>query len=360
LRIRVDAGRPLAEEPGSGHNRWYPELEPIARVAQGKELTLELRDGIDGQLTPTSTHADVLGLELGWSHPLTGPVYVEGAEPGDVLEVELVGYEWDDFGATALYPGFGFLADLFPEPYLVKWSIRDGVARSEELPGVSVPADPFAGVLGVAPSFELMAEQRRREEELEARGFAVVPPAPEHAVPASAAPGLRTIPPRENGGNLDVRRLVAGSKLLLPVFVPGALFSAGDLHFAQGEGEVCGTGIEIAGAVTVRLRVLRGQAWRPRFPAFEAPARQARAAFVTTGLSLADDGSAEWMDVGLAARRALLELVDHLVAVRGLGREAAYALASVAADLQLSEVVDVPYPVVSASLPLDLFEGSPG
>jgi formamidase len=208
----------------------------------------------------------------------------------------------------------------------------------------------------VAPSHELMAEQRRREQELAERGFAGAPPAPEHAVPPSAADGLRTIPPRETGGNLDVRQLVAGSRVWLPVLVPGALFSVGDLHFAQGDGEVCGTGIEIAGAVTVRFHVQRRPAWRPRFPAYTAPARPPRASFVTTGLSLDDDGTAEWMDVGLAARRALLELIDHLVATRGFHRAAAYALASVAADLRLSAVVDIPSALVSASIPLDIFE----
>ena len=138
------------------HNRWHPDLEPVASVAPGVEVTLEARDGIDGQLTRTSTHADVLGLDLGLGHPLTGPVYVESAEPGDLLEVELLAYEPADFGVTALIPGFGFLADLFADPYLVKWELAEGVARSHELPRVAIPAEVFAGVIGVAPSHELL------------------------------------------------------------------------------------------------------------------------------------------------------------------------------------------------------------
>jgi len=148
------------------HNRWHPDLEPIAEVAPGEEIRLETADGLDGQLTRESTHADAGTLDLGLGHPLTGPVYVQGAEPGDVLEVELLRYETDDFGTTAVIPGFGYLADLFPDPYLVKWEIDGGLARSEELPGVAVPEDAFAGVIGVAPSHERLEAIRQREETL--------------------------------------------------------------------------------------------------------------------------------------------------------------------------------------------------
>jgi formamidase len=289
-------------------------------------------------------------MHLGLGHPLSGPVYVSGAKPGDVLEVELLSYEWADFGSTAVIPGFGFLADLFPEPYLVKWEIADGFARSEELPGVAVPEETFAGVVGVAPSRERMEAFRQREEALRARGQAVADPYPEAAVPREAADGIRTIPPRETGGNLDVRQLVAGSRVWLPVDVPGALFSIGDLHFSQGDGEVCGTAIEVAGAVTVRLSVLEGSA--RRFPAYETPARPGRRSFATVGVPV-DDG----MDLNAAARAALVEMIDHLEATYGFERPAAYALCSVAVDLRISEVVDVPNPVVSALLPLDVFEG---
>ena len=148
------------------HNRWHPDLEPIAEIAPGEEIRLETADGLDGQLTRESSHADAGTLDLGLGHPLGGPVYVTGAEPGDVLEIELLRYETDDFGTTAVIPGFGYLADLFPDPYLVKWEIAGGLARSEELPGVAVPEDAFAGVIGVAPSRERLEAIRRREEAL--------------------------------------------------------------------------------------------------------------------------------------------------------------------------------------------------
>jgi formamidase len=338
------------------HNRWHPDLQPVTTAAPGEHLRLETEDGLAGQLGPDSSHADAGTLDLGLGHPLTGPIEVEDAEPGDVLEVEFLAYETADVGVTALIPGFGFLADLFPDPYVVAWRIEEGRARSPELPGIAVPAAVFAGVAGVAPSHETLERVRAREEDLRGRGGDVAPDLPESALPPLAASGLRTIPPRELGGNLDVPQLVAGSRLYLAVDVPGALFSVGDLHFAQGEGEACGTGIEVAGAVTVRFGLRKQPAWRPPFPAYETPGRTERPAFATTGLSVDEAGRNESLDLSLAVRRALLAMLDYLTEERGLQRAPAYALMSVAVDLRLSEVVDAPNPVVSALLPLDVFE----
>lgn len=356
MRLTVDASKRLAAEPSSGHNRWHPDIKPIARVKQDEDITVETRDGIDGQLTATSTHADAGRLDLGLGHPLTGPLYIEGASPGDVLEVELVSFEAAKMGFAAIIPGFGFLADLFTEPFVAKFELKDGFAHSHELPGVSVPADMFPGVIGITPSHKGLAEIRRREDELKQRGGAVADQLPEAAVPAIAADGIRTIPPRELGGNMDTRGLVAGSRILFPVQVPGALFSIGDLHFAQGDGETCGTGIEMAGAATVRFRVIKQPSWLPRFPAYFTPEQRPRQTFATTGISLADDGTNEAMDLTLATRRAILEMIDWLQLEQGLTREAAYILVSVAVDLRLSEIVDVPNPMVSAVVPLDIFE----
>lgn len=333
------------------HNRWHPDLPPVATARPGDVLTLETHDGLDGQLTRASTHADCDAPDLGGAHPLTGPVFVEGAAPGDMLEVELVGFETPDFGVNCVIPGFGFLSDVFTDGFLVPWELDGAHARSPELPGVAVPACVHAGVIGVAPSHELMAAQRAREERIRAAGGPVVDDLPESAMPASAATGLRTIPPRETGGNIDIRRLVAGSTLLLPVHVPGALLSLGDVHFSQGDGEVCGTGIEIAAEVTIRVGVRKDPAWAPRFPAYLTPAQPGRACFATTGIS-----EHEAMDLTGAARAALLAMIDWLEAEHGLARAAAYCLCSACVDLHLSEVVDVPYPLVSALIPLDVFE----
>ncbi len=333
------------------HNRWHPEIPPVATVGPGDVVTLETRDGLDGQLTLESSHTDCDAPDLGTAHPLTGPLFVDGAEPGDVLEIELVDYETPSFGINCVIPGFGFLSDVFTDGYLVPWELDGTHARSRELPGIAVPACVHAGVIGVAPSHALMEEQRSREERIRAAGGPVADSLPGSAVPALAASGLRTIPPRETGGNLDIRRLVAGSTLLLPVHVSGALLSLGDVHFAQGDGEVCGTGIEIEAAVTIRLGVSKAPRWTPRFPAYLTPAQPGRACFATTGIP-----EEHGMDPTAAARAALLAMIDWLESEHGLSRPAAYCLCSACVDLHLSQIVDVPYPLVSALCPLDIFE----
>ena len=364
LHVSVARDRSIVERPENSHNRIWPDLEPIATIDPGESIELELRDGMDGQLSPSSDSAALKTIDLDANHPLTGPIEVRGARPGDLLVVTPRRIEPDRFGTTAVIPGFGVLGDLFTEPYLVRWRIEDGVARSDELPGIAIRGRPFLGCVAVAPSRELFAEAARREEALAGRGGPVLPPEPRSAVPSTepyASQALRTIPPRENGGNLDVAQVREGSRLLLPVHVPGALLSVGDVHFAQGEGEVCGTAIEIAASVTLEVSVRPAETlrWRPRFPAIEyaQPAvRSERACFQTMGIPLTDEGENGSMDATLAARRALLELIGWLEAERGLTREQGYVLASVAADLRVAEAVNVPNVLVTCRLPLDVFE----
>ena len=350
-RIEIDRSTPLHEGAAGGHNRWHPDLQPIASIDPGEQVTFEVRDSRDCVITPASTHEDLLDAPS-LAHPLTGPLEVRGAEPGDVLEIEIVGYETDAFGWTAIWPGSGFLGDLFERPFLARWELADGLARSEELPGVAVPACVHAGTIGVAPSRELFERARDREAAMGTPH----PPSAELAWPPEAADGLRTYPPRENGGNVDIRDLGPGARLWLPVHAPGALLSVGDLHFAQGDGEVCISAIETGGAATLRVG-LQCDGWRPTFPCYEARPRPPRAMFATTGIPLADDGSQADLDLNLATRRALLELLSWLEDERGMVREAAYVLMSVAAELRVSELVDAPNALVSAALPLDVFEG---
>jgi formamidase len=201
-----------------------------------------------------------------------------------------------------------------------------------------------------------MALTAQREQCVVERGGSVAGHFAHHAEPALAATGLRTISPLESGGNLDTPQLVAGSRLFVVVQVSGALFSVGDLHFAQGGGEVCGSGIELAGAVTVRFAVHKNSAWRPRFPAFETPAPPPRRYFGVTGVAINAANGIDAMNVQLAARTALVAMIDYLVVTRGLTPNAAYALASVAVDLRIAELVNQPHPVVSAVVALDIFE----
>lgn len=364
--ITVDYAKRLAEEPEKGHNRWHEAIAPVLEAALGEEVEIQTRDAFDGQITPATTAPDLVRCDLNLVHALTGPVYVAGAAPGDLLEVEICDMKPSDFGYTVQVPGFGFLRDAFPDPYIAKWTIKDGFAQSAELPDVRIPDGSFVGVIGVAPSKELRETVRRREADLAARGGVALPPEAQGAVPGSepiASEALRTIPPRENGGNLDIKQLSKGARLLLPVFVEGALFSVGDAHFAQGDGEACGTAIEMCGSILVRFSLHKGEAQRRgiRFPRFQRndyyfpPELAAPKRFLaTTGMSVHPDGTNESEDTTLSAKNALLSMIDLLVE-RGWTRQQAYAICSVAVDLKISELVDVPNMVVSAFLPLDIF-----
>jgi formamidase len=365
--VTIDRARHLADQPGTGHNRWHPDISPIVEVEEGEEVALETRDAVDGYLTPRSTEADFPSLQVGAIHPLTGPALVKGARPGDLLEVEFVDIVPQRWAFTAIMPGLGFLRDVMTTPYLVHWDIADGAATSRQLPRVRIPGAPFMGVSGVAPSRAQVEAWARREEELLARGGMVFPPDAGGAVPATgpaATQGLRTLPPRENGGNFDVKQLSPGSRLLLPVAVEGALFSTGDGHFAQGDGEVCVTAVEMGATCVVRFRVRRGEAERrgirwPRFersdyfiePRFAAPQR-----FIATmGMPVDEQGVNQGENLNVACRNAVLTMMA-LLQERGYTREQAYVICSVAVDLRISNVVDVPNYVVSALLPEDIFQ----
>jgi formamidase len=365
--VRVDYAKTLADEPETGHNRWHPDIPPIVRCDPGDEVVLQTRDALDGQIGPQATAEVVGAANLNVVHPLTGPVYVNGAEPGDLLDVEILEVEPDRYGFTIQVPGFGFLRDEFPDPYIAKWAIADGWATSEDLPGVRVPGHPFMGTIGLSPDRALLEQTTAREQAALDRGGFVLPPDPTDAVPsdpAIAATALRTIPPRETAGNVDIKQLGAGTRLLIPVYAEGGLFSAGDAHFAQGDCETCGTAIEMRSTLHVRFAVHKGRAAErgirdlqfTREDYFVAPEYAApRRFFATTGLSVTREGENRPEDLTLAARNALLNMIDHLCQHGGWTRQQAYAICSVAVDLKISELVDVPNFVVSAFLPLDIF-----
>ncbi|MDI3340432.1 MAG: acetamidase/formamidase family protein [Sphaerobacter sp.] len=296
------------------HFGWDNALEPVLEVEPGVAVEFEVVDASGGQLHRGSTAADVAALDFARVNPVTGPVFVKGARPGDVLEVEILDFGRTEWGWTAIIPGFGLLADEFPEPYLKIWDLSGG--KAEFAPGIEIPIKPFPGTIGVA--------------------------LPE--------PGLHSIvPPRQNGGNMDIRHLTRGARLFLPVWVEGALFSVGDTHAAQGDGEVCGTAIEAPMTITVRFHLHREQSIaEPRYilPGPPTPEADARGYYVTTGFA---------PDLLEAARKATRFQIEHLQQAYGLSREEAYVLASVAVDLRISEVVDAPNWLVSAFLPQAIF-----
>lgn len=366
--VSVDHALPLAKQPGCGHNRWHPDIPPVSTIASGDRAILETLDSFDGQITPETSIDDLRSASLYRVHPLTGPIFVEGASAGDLLKIQIEEVITPANGFTVIMPGFGFLRDLFPEPFIVHWEMADGFAVSPQLPKVRIPGAPFMGIMGLCPSHDLMSRIKAREKELHGRGGAVMLPDPNSAVPSDpriANDALRTITPHETGGNMDIKQLVAGTTLYLPVSAEGGLFSVGDAHFAQGDGKSCGTAMRTSATFVARFEVLKGEATRrrqndPSFSRDEYFGRPEiavpRRFYATTGLSVRRDGRNESEDITVAARNALLNMLDHICDAYGMSREQAYCLASVAVDLKISQIVNVPNMIVSAFLPLDIFE----
>ncbi|MDE4099957.1 acetamidase/formamidase family protein [Phaeobacter gallaeciensis] len=303
---------------GAHHHGWDNSLPPVETVAPGSRLHFQCLDSSGGQFNKDSTSADVPNLDFGKINPVTGPIYVDGAKPGDVLKVKIEAFHPSGFGWTANIPGFGLLADQFTDPYLKVWDYdAETLAPSLFSDLAKVPLKPFAGTIGLAP----------------------------------AEAGLHSVvPPRRMGGNLDIRDLAAGTTLYLPVECEGALFSIGDTHAAQGDGEVCGTAIESPMDVEVTLDVVKGEALN--FPRFSTPGPvtrhlDAKGYEVTTGIG---------NDMMQAAKDAVSAMVDLLGRTKGLSAEDAYLLCSVCGDLRISEIVDMPNWVVSFYFPNVVFE----
>jgi acetamidase/formamidase len=302
----------------SHHFGWNNANAPVLTVAPGATVELETVDASGGQLSPTSTVADVAKLDFGFVNPVTGPIFIDGAEPGDAVKVTLLSFAPSGWGWSANIPGFGLLADQFKDPALHIWKYDpDTLAPALYGPGGRVPLKPFTGTIGVAP----------------------------------AEPGQHSIvPPRRMGGNMDVRDIGVGTELWLPVEVPGALFSLGDTHAAQGDGEVSGTAIESPMTVTVKLDLVKGANLRfPRFRTSGPVTRHldAKGYEVATGIG---------PDLFQASRDAVAGMVDLLGREHGLSAIDAYLLASVCGDLRISEIVDQPNWVVSFYFPRIVFD----
>ncbi len=300
------------------HYGWDHSFVPVARVAPGESLEFEVTDASGGQLCETSAVGDVARLDFAKVNPVAGPVFIDGAEPGDVLKVTLLSFVPSGWGWTANIPGFGLLADEFTEPALRLWRY-DRQALAPALFGRwgKVPLKPFTGTIGVAP----------------------------------AEPGLHSIvPPRRVGGNMDIRDVAQGTELFLPVEVAGALFSVGDTHAAQGDGEVCGTAIESPMRVALQFDLLKREPLAyPRFRTAGPVTRHldARGYEVTTGIG---------PDLMEAARASVRSMIDQLSRQHGMPAVDAYLLCSVCGDLRISEIVDVPNWTVSFYFPRIVFD----
>lgn len=305
-------------ERGKVHYKWDRSLPPVVEVEPGDVVHFETNEVSDGQVTPGCPAARLAEIDFNRLYPLAGPVCVRGAEPGDALVVEMLELRPLEWGWTGILPGLGLLADDFTEPYIRHFDLSNG--RYAELrPDIRIPLQPFCGTMGVA-----IDEPGRHD----------------------------VLPPTKGAGNIDTRHLNVGSKLYLPVFVPGAMFSAGDCHAAQGDGEVCVTGIECPMAFTLRFDLEKGHAPRPwsyRFvtpPGSLQPASDERGYLAVTALG---------PDLMENARQAIRDLIGWLEREKGLSREDAYVLCSLAADLKISQIVDRPNWGVSAYLALSVF-----
>ncbi|MCW2751054.1 MAG: acetamidase/formamidase family protein [Aeromicrobium sp.] len=360
--IELDLQKSLTEDPRQGHNRWHPDITPILTIRPGEVVRAQLRDGLDHQITARSQDRDILDMDMLRGHPLTGPFYIEGAQAGDLVEIEILDIAHHGFGFTCVRPGAGLLAAHVPGPFLAKWDLSDGQATSAQIPGVAIPADPFLGIVGVAPSNERLQAYTSREEDLARRGGAVLPPTEESAIPREpeiARTGLRTVPPRENGGNLDAKYLRVGSRLLLQAQVDGALVSLGDPHYAQGHGEVCSQAIEMPATVefVCRVRPAATQTWIPTGPVIlSAPGPRPERRLVTTGIPVDSTGTNHSMDLNVAALNALLAMQGYLIEGRGFSAEQAYVISSVAVDLEILEIVNRANVLVGAAIDLTIFD----
>jgi acetamidase/formamidase len=290
----------------------------VVHIAPGESLEFDVIDASAGQLSATSSVADLGRLDFSKINPLVGPVQVAGAEPGDILQVTVLSFAPSGWGWTANIPGFGLLAEEFTQPALQLWRYDPASLAPAMFGGwAKVPLKPFAGTIGLAP----------------------------------AEPGVHSVvPPRRVGGNMDIRDIAQGTELFLPVEVAGALFSVGDTHAAQGDGEVCGTAIESPMRVALQFDLIKQVPLA--YPRFRTPGPvtrhlDARGYDATTGIG---------PDLMQAARAAVRSMIELLVRTHGMPALEAYLLCSVCGDLRISEIVDLPNWTVSFYFPRCVFD----
>ncbi|WP_411895401.1 acetamidase/formamidase family protein [Winogradskyella sp. A2] len=280
------------------HNKFSSSIPSILTVKSGAIIEAYTEDASDEQFNLNSTVEDIGRLDFEPIHPLTGPVFVEGAEPGDVLKVTLHEIELGDWGWNAIYPGFSFVADSIKGEYLRIYDLKDDKTKVNFNDSIQLKLNPFPGVMGVAPATQEL---------------------------------LSTIPPRANGGNMDDPNMTVGTSVYFPVFVEGGLFSIGDGHAVQGLGEVCGTAIEVPLRIVYEIELIKHKS-------IEEPQYETKDYYATTGYGTTID---------IAAKKATLYMIDYLMKEHNLSELEAYALCSLAGDLKIAETVDLPHMLVT-------------
>lgn len=385
----LDSTKTFPEQEHVGHNRWHPDIPPVHTVQPGDSFRIDCREWFDGDIHNDDSADDIRDAPLNKVHALSGPFRIEGAKPGDLLIVDildvgpipqeegpLAGQGWGYTGIFAKKNGGSFLTDQFPDAYKAVWDFNGQTATSRHIPGVSFTGIIHPGLMGTAPSHELLNTWNQREAALIATDPERVPPLalppePDHAILGSltgadfdrvAGEGARTAPPRENGGNQDIKNLSKGTRVFYPVFVDGANFSVGDLHFSQGDGEItfCG-GIEMGGFIDVHVDIIKdgmakyGVSENAIFmPGNVEPRYSQWLAFSGTSVTL--DGEQRYLDSQLAYQRACLHAIDYLTTF-GWSPEQAYLLLGAAPiEGRFSGVVDIPNACATVYLPTEIFD----
>jgi formamidase len=379
------SGSSCAEDPAC-INRFHADIPMAASAKPGERIHMIGRDAGDIHLDPDDySEAESSPREgFGVVHPLVGPVHIEGAKIGDVLAVTIEDIRPGPVGWTSASP-FGFAGDYVgSESRFVVWRLNDDFATSDAIPGVRIPNGSFPGVVATMPGAQQLVQILEREQALADAGGAVFTPDPDLAEPSSlcgiegtkAGECLRTIPPREHGGNMDIRYIREGATVYLPCNVEGCGLAIGDFHYSQGDGEVSGTAIEMDADITVTTRIVRDGPSLAQGPHYEGPSSMlaipSTTFYATTGFPLKEQGDVprdlEYLasgkiahltnlskDLNLAAANALVAMIDYIVDTYGYDRTQAYIIASVAVDLRIAQLVDVPNVGVTAILPLDIF-----
>ena len=381
--FKVDLDKKMDEQDLVGHNRWHPDIPPVVAVESGTTFRIECLDWTDGQIGDNDSANDVRDVRLPRVHVLSGPIAVNGAQPGDLLVVDIVeigalpNSEWGFTGIFDRENGGGFLTDYFPEAHKAIWNFHGIYATSRHVPDVRMAGIRHPGLIGCAPSHDLLAEWNRREQALIDTAPDRVPPLanppnPELAVLGSlsgaefdrvAAEGARTVPPREHGGNCDIKNLSNGSRVYFPVYVDGANLSMGDIHFSQGDGEItfCGA-IEMAGYLDLHVELIKDGMNKyavTNNPIFQPGPVEPRYQnfLVFEGISVDEnDGTQHYLDAHIAYRRACLNAIEYLTKFGYTDAQAYVILGTAPVEGRISGIVDIPNCCCTLYVPTDIFE----
>jgi formamidase len=388
--FNVDHSKSMRDQQVPGHNRWHPDIPSVAMVRPGDEFRVECREWTDAQIGNNETANDIRDIDLSVPHMLSGPIGVEGAEPGDLLVVDILdigpvpqqtgpapGQGWGYTGVFAKTNGGGFLTDYFPDSIKAIWDFHGQTATSRHLPGIHFTGIAHPGLFGTAPSAELLRRWNAREQALIDTNPNRVPPLalppnPQNALAGTATgkvaqriaeEGARTVPGREHGGNQDIKNLTKGSRVYFPVFVKDAKLSGGDLHFSQGDGEItfCGA-IEMGGFIDFHVELIKngmekyGVTTNPVFMPGNVDPRYSE--FLTfVGVSVDHDTDTNYyMDATLAYRRACLNAVEYLKKFGYTGEQAYLLLGAAPLEGRISGIVDIPNACCSLYLPTAIFD----